>query len=148
MKPAMEAILLIADNNVRRRGELRRFFWDSGFLVAEAADGLKCLAELLTLEPHVLVIALEIPPGGGAEVILQLNDGLAISRKPLILVIGNATVETLSARTGVAPCNCFPTPFREDDLLERIATELAAGLPRDGEDRLRPSAQYERPTLV
>ncbi len=146
-KPAMDAILLIADNNVRRRGELRRFFWDSRFLVAEAADGLKCLAELPTLEPHVHVLALEIPRGGGEGVILRLNDGLASSRKPLILVIGNATVETLSARTGVAPCNCFPTPFREEDLLERIGTEFAAGLPRDGEDRPRRSEPYARPTF-
>ncbi len=144
----MEAILLIADNNVRRRGELRRFFWDGGFLVAEAADGLKCLAELLTLEPHVLVLALEIPPGGGAEVILLLIDGLAIGRKPLILVIGTASLEALSAQTGVAPCSCFPTPFREEDLLERIGTEFAAGLPRDEEGRPRPSEQEERPTLV
>ena len=107
----MDAILLIADNDVRRRNELRRFFWDSGFLVAAAAHGLECLAELLALEPHVLVIALEIPWGGGDGVIARLNEGLPIGRKPLILVIGDAPADTLSARTGVPPCSCFSTPL-------------------------------------
>ena len=72
----MDAILLIADNDVRRRGELRRFFSDSGFLVAAASNGLECLAALVALEPDVLVTALEIPWGGGGGVIARLNDGL------------------------------------------------------------------------
>ena len=99
----MDAILLVADADVRRRNELRRFFWDSGFLVAAAGNGLECLAELVALEPHVLVIALEIPWGGGDGVIARLDEGLPISRKPLIVVIGDAPCGTLSARTGVAP---------------------------------------------
>ena len=137
-KPAMDAILLIADNDARRRGELRRFFWDSGFLVAQAADGRECLAELLTLEPHVLVLASEIPRGSSEGVIAQLNDGLPIGRKPFILVIGNAPVETLSARTGVPPCSCFSTPLRNEDLLDRIGMGVAIGLLRGAEDRRRP----------
>ena len=124
-RPAMDAILLIADNNARRRAELRRFFWDSGFLVASAAHGLECAAELLTLEPDVLVIALEIPWGGGDGVIARVNDGLPIDKKPLILVVGDAPADTLSERTGVAACNCFSTPFRQEGLLERIGMELA-----------------------
>ena len=127
MTQTLDAILLIADNHVRRRGELRRFFWESGFLVAAAADGRECLAELLALEPHVLVVALELARSGGDNVIARLNDGLPVGRKPLVLIIGDAPRETLSARTGVAPCNCFSTPFRHKDLLQRIAVELAVG---------------------
>ena len=77
-------ILLIADSDVRRRGELRRFFSSSGFLVVAAADGLGCLAELGAMETDVLVIALEIPWGGGDGVIAQLNEGLPVRRKPLL----------------------------------------------------------------
>ena len=97
----MDAILLIADNNVRRRSELRHFFSSSGILVATAADGLECLATLLALEPDVLVIALEIPWGGGDGVIALVNEGLPIGRNPFVLVIGDAPAETLSARAGV-----------------------------------------------
>ncbi len=121
----MDAILLIADNDLRRGGELRRFFWDNGFLVATAAHGLECLDKLLTLEPDILVVALEIPWGGGDGVIARLNKDLPIRRKPLILVVGNGPEETLSERTGVAPCNCFSTPFSQEGLLERIGSELA-----------------------
>jgi len=144
----MDTILLIADNDVRRRGELRRFFFGSGVLVASASNGLECLTELVTLKPDVLVIAMEIPWGGGDGVIARLNDGLPIGRKPLIFVIGDAPADMLSARTGVAPCNCFSTPFRKEDLLNRISMELAIGLLRGAEDRQRPSEVSMRRTLM
>ena len=148
MRPAMDAILLIADNDVRRRGELRRFFSGSGFLVAAAADGLGCLAELVALEADVLVIALEIPWGGGDGVIARLNDGLPVRRKPLIVVIGDVPTDMLSARTGVAPCNCFSTPLRHEDLLDRIGMELAIGPPRGAEDRQWASEECLGRTLM
>ena len=141
-------ILLIADNDVRRRGELRRFFFDSGFLVASASNGLECLAEVVALEADVLVIALEIPWGGGDGVIARLNDGLNVRRKPLILVIGDVPADTLSARTGVAPCNCFSKPLRKEDLLDRIGMEPTIGLLRGAEDWQRPSKNSVRRTLI
>ena len=70
----MDSILLIAHNKVRRCGELRQFFSANGFAVATVASGLECLAELLAVEPDVLVIALEIPWGGGDGVVARLND--------------------------------------------------------------------------
>jgi DNA-binding NtrC family response regulator len=141
-------ILLIADNDVRRREELRRFFFNSGFLVASASNGLECLAEVVALEADVLVIALEIPWGGSDGVIAQMNDGLPVGRNPLILVLGDAPADTLSARTGVALCNCFSEPFRKEDLLDRIGMELAIRLLRGAEDRRRPSERSVRRTLM
>jgi CheY-like chemotaxis protein len=141
-------ILLIADSDVRRRGELRRFFFNSGFLVAAASNGLECLAELVALEPDVLVIALEIPWGGGDGVIARLNDGLRIGRKPLILVIGDAPAEMLSARTGVASRNCFETPLRNEDLLDRIGMEFGMRLLRGAEDRQWSSQDSMRRALL
>ena len=141
-------ILLIADSDARRRGELRRFFFNSGFLVASASTGLECLAEVVALEADVLVIALEIPWGGGDGVIARLNDGLPIRRKPLILVIGDVPANTLSARTGVAPCNCFSKPLRKEDLLNRIGMEPAIGLRRGTENWQRPSEESLGQTLM
>ena len=141
-------VLLIADNDVRRREELRHFFFNSGFLVASASNGLECLAEVVALEADVLVIALEIPWGGGDGVIAQMNDSLPVGRKPLILVLGDAPVDTLSAQTGVAPCNCFSEPLRKEDLLDRIGMELAIRLLRGAEDRRRLSERSMRRTLI
>ncbi len=144
----MDATLLIADNDVRRRRELRRFFFGSGFLVAVASDGLGCLAEVVALEPDVLVIALDLPWGGGDGVIARLNDGLPVRQKPLILVIGDASPEVLSARTGVAACDCFPMPVRKGELLDRIGMELGIRLLRAAEDRQWPSAETITPTSL
>jgi CheY-like chemotaxis protein len=144
----MDASLLIADHHVYRRGELRRFFSDGGFLVTAAADGLQCLATLLALEPDVLVMALEIPWGGGDGVIARLNDGLPIGRKPVVFVMGDASAETLSAQTGVPPCNCFPEPLRKEDLLDRIGMELGMRLLRGAEDQQWPSEEGRKGTLL
>ena len=146
--PAMDATLLIADSDVRRRGELRRFFSSSGLLVAAVSNGLECLAEFAALEPDVLVIAMDIPWGGGDGVISRLNDRLPIGRKPLILVIGETPAETLSARTGVAPCNCFSKRFRKEDLLDRIGMEFAVRLLRSAENRQRPPEESMRRTCL
>jgi CheY-like chemotaxis protein len=137
----MDAILLIADNDLRRRGELRRLFSSSDFLVASASNGLECLATLAAMEPDVLVIALEIPWGGGDGVVARLNDRLLNGSKPLILVIGDAPADTLSARTGVAPRNCFSKPLRKKDLLDRIGTEFSGRLLHGADDRQRPSEE-------
>jgi len=121
----MDATLLIADNDVRRRRELRRFFSESGFFVMAVANGVDCLAVLPALQPDVLVIAMEIPWGGGDGVVALLNDGLPLATKPLVLVIGETAAETLSARTGLARTQCFSSPLRMEGLLDRIGIEFA-----------------------
>ena len=144
----MDAILLITDNNVRRRGELRRFFSNSGFLVAAASDGLGCLAEVVSLEPDVLVIALDILWGGGDGVIARLNDDLLVHRPPHILVMGDASPEVLSMRTGLASCNCFSEPVWKEELLYRIGLELGMRPVHGVEDMQRPSEKRMRRTLM
>jgi CheY-like chemotaxis protein len=148
VKPEMDAILLIADSDVRRRRELRRFFSRSGFLVAGASDGLGCLATLTALEPDILLVALDIPWGGGDGVIARLNDGLPVRRRPLVLVMGDASHAVLSARTGVAPCNCFPEPVRKEKLLDRIGMEFGIRLLHDAEDRQWLSEESMTRTLI
>lgn len=121
----MEAILLIADNNVRRRSLLRRCFSGSDFLVMTVASALDCLTVLPALRPDVLVIEIGIPWGGGDGVISLLSEGMPIGRKPVVLVMGHAPVETLSARSGVIAHNCFQEPVSGECLLDRIGVELA-----------------------
>ena len=133
----MDAIPRITDNDVRRRGELRRFFSRSGFLVGAASDGLECLAKTVALEPDVLVIALAIPRS--EAVVARWNHGWLVGGKPLVLAIGDAPPATLSARTGVALGNCFTEPIRRVSLLDRIRMELAVRLLRRAEDRQRLS---------
>lgn len=125
MGPARETVLLLADSDVRCRVKLRRFFSKRGFLVLATGDGLRCLDELVAMEPDVLVIALDLPWGGGDGVIARLHDGLPTGKTPIIFVIGEALPKTLSARTGVAQCNCFSKPVSKERLLDRIGTELA-----------------------
>jgi CheY-like chemotaxis protein len=143
----MDATLLIADNDVRRRRELRRFFTDSGILTAAVASGLECLALLPAFEPDVLVIALEIPWGGGDGVIARLNDGLLL-KKPLILVMGDAAVMALSARTGLPQGNCFSNPAQMERLLNRIGLEFAFRLFQCAENRRRRVLQRRQRVLI
>jgi CheY-like chemotaxis protein len=144
----MDATLLIADHNARRRNELRRFFSRGGLQVIAVSDGLECLAELVAREPDVLVIAQEIPWGGGDGVIARLNDDLPVWKKPLVLVIGDAPPAMLSALTGVPSDYCFSMPLRKKDLLDRVDTDLALGLVRVRDDQWRrPEGRFRRTWL-
>ena len=128
----MDAIVLIADNDPKRRDVLRHFFWESGFLVATAAQAVDCLDELAGLDPDVLVIDAELP-GGIEAIIARASRSRRISNKPILLVIGQTPAESLSARSGVPVGNCFEYPVRADDLLDRAGIELALRLLRFGE---------------
>jgi DNA-binding response OmpR family regulator len=119
-KPAMDRILLLADNDVHCRAHLRPCFSNHGFVVLAATNGLECLATLASLEPEVLVISVDLPWGGGDGVIARLEDGLSIASRPLILVTGHASPETLAARTGVPLSHCFAKPVDGRHLLDRI----------------------------
>jgi DNA-binding response OmpR family regulator len=140
-------MLLIADSDVCCRAELRRFFSKRGFLVLTAADGLGCLDELVAMKPDVLVLALDIPWGGGDGVIARLNDGLPVGKKLSIFVIGGGPPKELSERTGVARCNCFSKPVHKEELLDRIGKELAIGRCDSG-DGPCPAGKNARKTVM
>ena len=116
----MNSIVLIADNDVRCRRHLRRFFAKRGFMVLAAANGLECLDTLVSLEPDVLVVSADIPWGGGDGVIARLEDGLPVSKHPLVLVTGSAPAETLSEQTGVLLSHCFSKPLYGARLLQCV----------------------------
>jgi DNA-binding response OmpR family regulator len=125
---SMDATILIADADFQSHREIRRFFSNSGFSVAGVTNALECRAAFSALEPDVLIVALEIPRGGGGRVTAWLNGSLRPSKYPLVLVVGDASVETLSARTGVARGNCFSKPLNMETLLDRIGMEFALRL--------------------
>jgi CheY-like chemotaxis protein len=143
----MDATLLIADNDAFRRNELRRYFFDNGFLVMRVANGLECISALASLAPDVLVLALEIPFGGADGVIARLHEDLQLRKRPLVFVMGNASAETISMRTSVPQRNCFSDGFRRKDLLEGIQIELAARA-ADGNEVAACEPLSQRQTLI
>lgn len=141
----MDCIILVADHDASRREHLRHFFCRSGFLVAAASNGLDCLTEVMGLSPDVLIVAIEIPWGGGDGVIARLKDGLPIERHPLVLVMGSGQAEHLSVRSGVPVENCFAEPVQADEMLDRIGMELARQQLHNAIDGVRGSDIGEGP---
>jgi FixJ family two-component response regulator len=131
MTPEKDTILYFVDSDRQCSNACREFFLDNGFLVITAESGLECVAKLAKIEPDVLVIALDIPWGGGDGVIARLNDGLSLRKEPLVYAIGDAPAEILSERTGLAPYNCFSKPLCKDALLDRIGIEYACRMLRN-----------------
>ncbi|MCE5268556.1 MAG: response regulator [Planctomycetaceae bacterium] len=141
----MDATLLIGDGDRRRQDALRRYFWESGFLVATAVDARECLNKLLAIEPDVVLIALEMP-GGADAVIARLNQGLIPEKRPIVLVLGDAPPKTISDRTRVPICNCFEWPVPAEELLDRAGMEIARKLLRFAEES--ESRRYAAGSLV
>ncbi len=143
----MDATVLIADSDWNRRAALRRFFWESGFLVATAANARECLGRLMAIEPDVLLVAIELP-GNIDAVFARLSQERAVGKRRSVLVIGNASPESLSARAMVPVCNCFTWPVPADDLLDRAGLELALRLLRSGEEFESRGRTHSRPRSV
>jgi DNA-binding response OmpR family regulator len=124
----MDTIVLIADHEMCRRQELRRFLLRSGFLVTVASDGLETLSEMVALSPDVLVIAWDLPCCGCGGIISRLNLGLPVNRMPLVKVLGTPSEDRV-AKSGVAVSNWLPTPIDKQSLLDGILSGLPPEIP-------------------
>ncbi len=130
----MKADLLITEADKELAGLYREFFSDWGIEVETAADGLECLDKLRRFEPHVLVLDLELPWGGGEGVLARMREDVDVPLVPLVFVTGDSSRSKLAERSRVPTVCCFSKPFRLTALLEGI--------------RLAATRESRRPALI
>jgi len=123
--PPLNTTLLIADGDAQSRRQLRDFFSQFRFAVETASNGLECLAKLRGIEPDVLVLALEMPWGGGDGVIARLHEDVLPAKAPVVLVVGEGPPETLAARVGVPRCRCYQKPVRMERIMHSVCLGIA-----------------------
>ena len=122
---SMKPSLLIAEADADLRHAYNQICSARGFEVRTTADGVGCLNKLAEATPHVLIVDLDIPWGGGDGVLACLRDDFADSRFPVVIVTGFDSLQILTQRSGILAQNCFPKPLRPSAVLNCVCGSLA-----------------------
>jgi two-component system alkaline phosphatase synthesis response regulator PhoP len=125
---AMKPRLLIAEADEGLADDYRHFFWNRGFDVELAADGLQCLDLLRQCPPHALVLDYDLPWGGGDGVLARLREDCHLTSIPVFVITGGVSADVNgSARPaldGASVVACFRKPFRMESLWNALSVEI------------------------
>jgi CheY-like chemotaxis protein len=130
--------VLIVEDEAGMRTVLREFLERSGYLAAEAADGLAGLAQAESWHPHAILLDIRMPALDGYEVCRLLKANPATKPIPVIVVtaVQDDALNRLAYEAGAMAC--IVKPFR----LEALLTVLQAAI-AGAERRARPKARRE-----
>lgn len=120
------ARVLVVEDDPSIRGLLQTLLETEGFEVATAPDGVSGLAKVASLEPHVVLLDLNMPDLSGDRVLERMRADPALADVPVVVVTGEEVSDTLGVRTLVGDRNVFGKPFDVEDLLARVR-DLARG---------------------
>ena len=117
--------VLIVEDEAGTRAALREFLERSGYLSAEAADGLAGLAQAESWHPDAILLDVRMPGLDGYEVCRRLKANPATKPIPVIVVtaVQDDVLNRLAYDAGAMAC--LLKPFRLDALLTIIQTAIA-----------------------
>ena len=146
----MNATLLRVDGASPPDETLTRFFAQCGFRVEIARNRTEWLTKARLLEPDLVVVDLDAGERGEDAVAAYSPDVRRGFELPTVFVLGTASAEALSERTGVPAESCFQKPVPTEILLDHIGLIVALMdlLRRTGElrpRRLPLNRPHERP---
>lgn len=117
--------VLIVEDDTDTRTALREFLERSGYLAAEAADGLAGLAQAESWHPHTILLDVRMPGLDGYEVCRRLKANPATKPIPVIVMTAfqDDALNRLAYEAGAMAC--ILKPFRLEVLLTIIQTAIA-----------------------
>jgi DNA-binding response OmpR family regulator len=108
--------LLFADNDSELCKLYQDYFTTKGFVVATAADGDECLAQVKQFQPDAVVLKRELPQGGGEAVLARL--GAEHPERTIRVIMIADDPEAVAIRQPVIAC--LQKPFRLTALLAAL----------------------------
>lgn len=119
--PATRKVLIIEDNPLNQK-LFRDLVLSRGYDALCAADGLEGLAACLSHCPDLVLLDVQLPGLGGADVARAIS---AAPNPPRIIAISAFAGEAEAARLRAAGCaDCLPKPVAINDFFSRIDRAL------------------------
>ena len=117
--------VLIVEDDGDTRTALREFLERSGYLVADAADGLAGLAQAESWQPRAILLDVRMPGLNGYEVCRRLKANPTTKPIPVIVMTAfkDDALNRLAYEAGAMAC--ILKPFRLEALLTMIGTAIA-----------------------
>ncbi|MEM6637029.1 MAG: response regulator [Pseudomonadota bacterium] len=117
MTEAIDAHLLIVDDDERIRGLLQKFLMRHGFIVSAARDAAHARRLLMGLEFDLMILDVMMPGENGISLTKSLREDLAT---PILLLTARGETEDRIAGLEAGADDYLPKPFEPKELLLRI----------------------------
>jgi DNA-binding response OmpR family regulator len=136
--------ILVVDDDLDLRGLIAFALRQAGYLVIEAGDGPRALAEFAAEKPDLVILDVNLPQISGFEVLKRIR---AESKTPVMMLTVRATEEDQVQGLDLGADDYLGKPFSPRTLLARIRAMLRrSGLERtmqveSGELMLEPEKQ-------
>ncbi|MEA1835120.1 response regulator [Methylobacterium durans] len=137
---ALDARILLADDNADMRGYLVRLLTGRGWVVEAVADGGAALAAARRQRPNLVLSDVMMPGLNGLELAAALRRDPHFTEVPIILLSARAAEDARVEGLGTGVDDYLVKPFSARELLARVNTHLVlARLRRVAAARLRRS---------
>jgi two-component system, cell cycle response regulator DivK len=118
-----KTVLIIEDNE--QNLYLMRFLLEkNGFLVADAADGVKGIEAARALLPDLILLDIQLPGMDGYAVASELRKQAAIETTPIIAVTSYAMVGDRERALGAGATDYIEKPINPFTFVEQIRRHL------------------------
>ncbi|MDT5173242.1 MAG: hypothetical protein QOG37_493, partial [Mycobacterium sp.] len=118
-------LVLIVDDNADMRAHLDRVL-SSRWNTVSVADGESALNATRALHPDLVVTDVMMPGQDGFEFVAAVRADPALAATPVLMLSARAGAEAVSEGFAGGADDYLPKPFRSQDLVDRVASRLAA----------------------
>lgn len=123
--------ILVVDDDETSVAILRTFLEEGGFEVEAASDGETALASIEADPPDLVLLDIVMPGLNGYEVLQNLRGRPETRLLPVVLLTALDTVEEKVRGLEAGADDYLTKPYRRDELLARIRTQLRLKVLRD-----------------
>jgi len=128
--------VLLVDDDARIRSLFRTVFATQGYLVEEVDNGVDAIAAVGTRAYDVMLLDMDMPRMGGAEVLNQLRGRSVSPHLKVVVVSGSGDGDVLSQTLAAGADDYLTKPFSLTQLKARVAAALRLKQAQDRADRL------------
>ena len=114
--------ILVVDDDPKIASALMRLLSYEGYAVSTAADGAQALAEILRLNPDLVVLDIMMPEIDGLEVCRRMR--AAGDETPVLMLTAKSSVPDRVAGLDTGADDYLVKPFAQEELLARIRNLL------------------------
>lgn len=134
--------ILVVDDNIRNLELITRLLRDEGYQLSLAMNGMSAVSQLKSFIPDLIILDIMMPGMDGIELCKKIKADSRISGIPVIFLTAKDTIEDLAEAFNAGGIDYISKPFRREELLLRVKTQVELSRARTEIMELNSSRDY------
>ena len=112
--------ILVVDDSITVRKVTQRLLERHGYRVHSAKDGMDALSQLTDIQPHLILLDIEMPKMDGFELASHLRHNPKLSAIPIIMITSRTGDKHRQRAKELGVRHFMGKPFQETELLAQV----------------------------